>query len=157
MIFTFLFQSLSDTFVRRSLFSSSSGSCHGSDATYWSYVWLSAYRTPSLLSDVYHFLDPSGTAYPSHVGAGQLITWLSWLAWSIKADLFWIDADFLWMVCLLLPPSLSCVLCSFSLVPNFHPVSPSHSCHTEIALCFTETDLLQGFLACVWIWFCVID
>jgi len=32
-IFTLTFRSLSETFVRRSLFSSSCGSCHDSDAT----------------------------------------------------------------------------------------------------------------------------
>jgi len=33
-IFTLTFRSLSETFVRRSLFNSSSGSCHDSDATW---------------------------------------------------------------------------------------------------------------------------
>ena len=88
--------------VRRSLFSSYSGSCHGSDVTWQEIGGMcgsvcscpcpGSLKTLSLLSDVYCFLDLPGAPVrlPVYkiVDAGQLITWLSWLAWSVKADLF---------------------------------------------------------------------
>jgi len=59
------------------------------------------------------------------VEAGHLITWLSWDAWSVSADLFCSDRlDARWFLVkdLLIMDSTS-VLCSFSLVQNFLPVS----------------------------------
>jgi len=58
------------------------------------------------------------------VEAGQLITWLSWDAWSVSAGLFCSDRlDARWFLVkgLLVMDSTS-VLCSFNLVRNFLPV-----------------------------------
>jgi len=82
---------------------------------------IPVHRTPSLLPVIYRFLDLSGTSvrlpvYPTN----------------------WIDADFLWIVCLLLPPPLSCFL--FVLYQTFsqsHLCKSSHNCH------------LQGILFCL--------
>jgi len=60
------------------------------------------------------------------VAAVQLITWLSWDAWSVSADLFCSDRrDARWFpVKGLLVMDSTSVLCSFNLVPNFLSVSP---------------------------------
>jgi len=58
--------------------------------------------------------------------AGQLITWLSWDARSVSADLFCSDRlDARWFLLKgLLVMDSTPVLCSFNQVPNFLPVSP---------------------------------
>ena len=96
-ISTSTFRSLSDTFVRRSLFSSS-GSCDGSDVT-WQEIGRmcgsvcscphlgSLERRPSFricTVSLIHLVLLSDSL-SKIVDASQLIT-LSWLAWSVKAD-----------------------------------------------------------------------
>jgi len=85
---------------------------------------------PSFFPNMYCLFDSSssffGFSVQKIVEAGELITWLSWDAWSVSADLFCSDRlDARWFLVkgLLVMDSTS-VLCSFSLVPNFLPVSP---------------------------------
>jgi len=103
-VYLLTFRSSSETVIRRSLFSSSSGSCHDSDVTWQeigrtcgsacscprpgSRIVVPAFRicTASLIHLV--LLSDSLSKI---LAAGQLITWLSWDAWSVSADLFCSD------------------------------------------------------------------
>jgi len=70
------------------------------------------------------------------VDAGQLITWLSWLAWSVRADLFCSGKlDKCWFLVngLLLPLPPSCVL-----LISYQTFSQSHLSHHLFALNYQQ-------------------
>jgi len=138
--FTLTFRSLSETFIRRSLFSSCSGSCHDSDARRGKKsVVRVAQRVAALVpvqglpsfSNMHCLFDPSSAFVDSLskiAEAGQLITYLSWDAWWVSADLFCSDRlDARWFLVkgLLVMDSTS-VLCSFNLVLKFLPRLKEH-------------------------------
>jgi len=81
---------------------------------------------PSFFPNMYCLFDPSSTlsdCLSKIVEAGQLITWLSWDAWQVSADLYCSDRlDARWFpVKSLLIMDSTCGLRSFNL-PNFLPV-----------------------------------
>jgi len=78
------------------------------------------------------------------VVAGQLITWLSWDAWSVSADLFYSDRlDARWFLVkgLLVMDSIS-VLCSFNLVP------PSSLSYVTFLTARTWNVYMQSVISC---------
>ena len=126
-LFTLMFRSLWETFVRRGLFTTSSSSCPGSDET-WQEIGrmcgsVCSCPHPGSLNAVPPFgyvPPPWSTWCCCQIPCPRLLMLASWshgchdLHGQSRLIYFlltsWIGADFLWKVCLFLLPPLSCVL-----------------------------------------------